>query len=901
MSLRLKVIILLIGVLIAYLAAVFAVERLVILPAFTALEREAALKDAQRIKDAIDRDVTYIGRKCSDWANWDDSYEFVASHDPAFVESNLTITALQGLDLHLIGLFDADGKTASVLATNAQDEPVTLPEFPATGLELDHPLRLHDMNNLEEFRGGILPTKAGPMLVVSRLILTSDATGPGRGTIIMGRFIDDEYVQGVSHRTLVDCDIWSVGDPRLPAEAAAYAASGSDTPLITLFGDQVQVIGAMADIDGRNSLIIRSRLPRDITRQGDAAVRFAIAALIAFGTVVVGAILVLVQWKILSPLSRLTLYAVSVGRGEAVPEGVDLGRDDELGRLAREVNNMIERLASHIHQYKDSQSNLIASEARYRAVVDDQSEFICRYTPDTIITFANDACCRCFGVPREALVGSSYLRLFPESERAKIRENIARLGHETLSNSYEVQVSISGGPRRWHQWTDRPITGPDARIIEIQSVGRDVTDLKRALGDLEHARDAAEASNRAKSEFLANMSHEIRTPMTAILGYSDLLITKDTPDDMRHDCALTIRRNGEHLLSIINDILDLSKIEAGRMTIEQVNFAPRQIIEETASLMRVRAAEKKLTFSVTVDDQVPGEIASDPVRVRQIVMNLLSNAIKFTEKGEVALTVTVMGAVAEGANCTLRIDVRDSGIGMTPDQVGRLFRPFTQADTSTTRKFGGTGLGLTICRRLAQMLGGDITVSSAPGAGSVFSAHLQARCISKACAIEATERAEAAAMARRSGRNEDGQPVIACPLPEGGRILIAEDGPDNQRLFTFHLSKAGHQVTLAENGRVAVEEAVRARQEGRPFEVVFMDMQMPEVDGYTAAARLRAEGFTIPIIALTAHAMTGDREKCIQAGCNDYATKPIAGPKLREICAKYVALVRAGQARHSAA
>jgi len=376
----------------------------------------------------------------------------------------------------------------------------------------------------------------------------------------------------------------------------------------------------------------------------------------------------------------------------------------------------------------------------------------------------------------------------------------------------------------------------------------------------------AEAASIAKSEFLANMSHEIRTPLTAILGYTELMLDQDQSAQERTECVQIIHRNGEHLLAIINDILDLSKIEAGKMAVERIEFSPTHVVAEVASLMRERAVDKNLSFDVEYVGTIPQTIRSDPTRIRQILINLVGNSVKFTERGGVRLIVGMADDV-EAADPRLRFEVVDTGIGMSEEQLDRLFKPFTQADSSTTRKFGGTGLGLTISRRLAEVLGGGITVQSTSGHGSSFAVTVETGPLTGVTMIEAACEGMAAPDANRKQKDQ----VSTLDA----RILLAEDGPDNQRLISFLLGKAGAEVTVAENGRIAVDKALAAIRAGQPFDLILMDMQMPVLNGYDATAELRAKGYKGPIIALTAHAMASDREKCLKSGCDGFATKPI--------------------------
>jgi signal transduction histidine kinase len=402
------------------------------------------------------------------------------------------------------------------------------------------------------------------------------------------------------------------------------------------------------------------------------------------------------------------------------------------------------------------------------------------------------------------------------------------------------------------------------RILQEQVVQRHLAE--KSLRDLNETLEqrvadrtaAAESASNAKSGFLANMSHEIRTPLTAIIGFADLLLRPDMTPSERTESLQIVRRNAKHLLELINDILDLSKIEAGKMTVEKIECDVPQLVADILSTMKPRAAEKALELHVTFADRIPRLIHTDPMRFRQILVNLLGNAIKFTEKGTVGLHVRF--EEKESGNHLL-VDVSDSGIGLTPEQLDRLFEVFTQADESTTRRFGGTGLGLAISRQLARVLGGDIEVKSEPGVGSRFTASIECGPIVGAEMLRSL--------------NESQLPTAVVPhlvndVQLRGHILLAEDGRDNQRLLMNHLNGAGAQVTIAENGRIAVEMA-----SAQPFDLILMDMQMPEMDGYTATAELRHRGFTIPIIALTANAMAEDRSKCLASGCTDYLSKPV--------------------------
>jgi signal transduction histidine kinase/CheY-like chemotaxis protein/HPt (histidine-containing phosphotransfer) domain-containing protein len=397
--------------------------------------------------------------------------------------------------------------------------------------------------------------------------------------------------------------------------------------------------------------------------------------------------------------------------------------------------------------------------------------------------------------------------------------------------------------------------------------------LAQANDTIQQQKEAAEAANAAKSEFLANMSHEIRTPLTAILGFAENLLDGGHDESERRSSLKTILRNGEHLLEVINDILDLSKIEAGKLEVERLAVSPAQIVADVLSVMRVRADAKQLPLRLRYLNSMPDLVQTDPTRLRQILINLIGNAIKFTSHGHVELIVELLGRQTDRPQ--LRFTVADTGIGLSREQMDKLFSPFTQVDGSTTRKYGGTGLGLSISRRLARMLGGEVGVTSELGRGSQFAVLIDTGSLNNAKWIEQPNEAV----------SRDDAPVSsqAERFPVPCRILLAEDSPDNQRLISVILQRWGADVTIAHNGEMTAELAWNEFRQGRPFDVVLMDMQMPVLDGYSAARLLRSKGYQEPIVALTANAMSEDKERCLSAGCDDYAIKPIQRAELRRV------------------
>ena len=427
-----------------------------------------------------------------------------------------------------------------------------------------------------------------------------------------------------------------------------------------------------------------------------------------------------------------------------------------------------------------------------------------------------------------------------------------RLGSHTIGVVCHEHV----GPQRHWSLDEEQFAGSMAALVALAV---EAAERKQAEHRLLRAKEAAEQANLAKSDFLANMSHELRTPLTAILGFSEMLCRHDGTDQDRVDWSRTIHGSGEHLLALINDILDLSKIEAQRLELESATCDVLQIVADVASILRVRAAEKGLELRVNVEPGVPRTIQSDAVRLKQMLMNLVGNAVKFTLQGRVTISVAMQMRRDEPR---LVFRVADTGIGIAADKLNTIFEPFCQADSSVTRRFGGTGLGLAISRRIARAMGGTVSAVSEEGVGSVFTAEIDPGEV--AGEADASDGCEAVSHAGERSGAKAGFDMSDT------RILLVEDGPDNRKLITLLLSRAGAHVETAENGQIAVERAT-----AETFDLILMDMQMPVMDGYTATRQLRDRGLKIPIIALTAHAMSGDDDKCYAAGCSGYLSKPV--------------------------
>ena len=634
-------------------------------------------------------------------------------------------------------------------------------------------------------------------------------------------------------------------------------------------------------------------------------------------------------------------------------------------------------------------AELHASEEQYRAVVADQTELISRYRPgDDTLTFVNVAYCQFFGKNREELVGQRWQPQAVAEDIPQVEAALRRLSETNPTVTIENRVIDAQHNCRWMQFVIHGFFDQNGKLVEIQSVGRDIseqktiekqlketqelfslymryspiyayikriegnlsrivmvsdnfidmvgipaselrdrtmdelfpadfahkitdddiqvvnegkaievdeelngrnyktikfpiqrqgkenllagftldiTDIKRHERDLLAASEAADTANQAKSQFLVNMSHEIRTPMNAIIGLGHLALQTELTDRQR-DYLDKITLSAEGLLRLLNDLLDFSKIEAGKLEIEKSTYSLLSLMEKSLGLAGVGASAKGIQLRLGYDPDIPEYLVGDPLRLEQVLLNLLGNAVKFTSSGSVGLTVTPVRK--EGRQIILEFSVQDSGIGMTAEQIDGIFKPFSQADSSITRRFGGTGLGLNICKRLVELMGGEIRVESTPGKGSCFSFTVR------------LERGSAPVVVAERKLQRD---TLMAALA-GSRVLVVDDQSLNRQILQELLERVGVSVAVAEHGRQALD--VVAQAEGK-FDAVFMDLQMPEMDGYEATRLLRKE-WQFPIIAVTAHASKEERKRCLQAGMNDHLSKPVNPEQLYACILKWV-------------
>ena len=504
-------------------------------------------------------------------------------------------------------------------------------------------------------------------------------------------------------------------------------------------------------------------------------------------------------------------------------------------------------------EQKKSDQRLRDQQFYTRSLIESNIDALMTTDPSGIITDVNKQMEALTGCTRDELIGAPFKSYFTDPERAEAAIKLV-LSQKKVTD-YELTACARDGKQTVVSYNATTFYDRDRTLQGVFAAARDVTERKRVEAELREAKANAESASRTKSDFLASMSHEIRTPMNAIIGIADLLAkTALSPEQDKY--VQIFRRAGDNLLNLINDILDLSKVEASQLELERTGFSVKDHLEKVTEMVAGRAREKGLALVCEIAPNVPADLVGDPTRLRQVLINLLGNAIKFTESGEVALRVAP--DAGSSVPTALRFTVSDTGIGIPSEKLGQVFEPFTQADSSTTRRFGGSGLGLTISKRLVELMGGRIWAESTVGKGSVFAFAVPFE------SWAAADRPTAAPAG--TGFN--------APLP-ALRILLAEDSPDNCTITVAYLQDTPYRVEIAENGTIACEKFTAGH-----YDLVLMDRQMPVMDGLTATRTIRAweqanDRPPTPIIALTASALKGDREMCLAAGCTAYLSKPI--------------------------
>lgn len=528
---------------------------------------------------------------------------------------------------------------------------------------------------------------------------------------------------------------------------------------------------------------------------------------------------------------------------------------------------ILKAMADYVEVYlraNEAQQLLRNSEKFFRTTFDFALVGMCIARLDGKVMQANGAFCDILGYDSDEISSLDFYSITHMDDRERKRIEVQRMIRGDIQSfRAEKRYIRKDGSFVWVQNSISLVRDLEGRPGNIIVVAQDITEEKNLQLALSAAKNMAEVANLAKSQFLANMSHEIRTPLGAIIGFTNLLQDPEISDSQRLEHLQIVSRSAQALSQLVDDILDLSKVEMGHLEIENQRFSLAELISELTSLLKLKADDKGVGLKFVFENDIPSSIISDPTRLRQILINIIGNAIKFTDQGQITVKVSY---ATESEKNFLTIRVTDTGPGISPEQQTRLFRPFAQADNSMSRKYGGTGLGLELSRRLGRALGGDVFLTeSEVGKGSTFVIRIETLPQSPDEITFSTFRSESS-VPKQKPKSSD---------LNGVKILLVEDSPDNQLLIKYILRKSGALLEFANNGSEGIDLAFQNK-----YDLVLMDIQMPVMDGYQATTELRKKGFDKPIIALTAHAMKEDRARCIRAGCNSHLTKPIDAHEL---------------------
>ena len=723
--------------------------------------------------------------------------------------------------------------------------------------------------------GGMLLNNNVPMIDRIRDVVFPVAVNATSNDGVTTFFLDDLRVATTAP---LGSDMRAIGT-HAPEAVRTTVLEGEKTwAQRTLIGDQWHIAGyeALHDGEGRHIGMLCTGFPEHRYSRERWLLTGSIGGLLALAMLGLSVSFLYGARNITRRLSAISDTMTAIHQGEhsaRVPRDDEV---DEIAQLATHFNNLLDSLDCQRLAHQQAQRGVAEEASRRRALFEMARDGMVVLNEDCSVFEANLQFAAMLGYRPEELARLhvwDWEARFSKSELLPMIRNVRADGEtfETIQKRKDGSVYVAEvkssrvewGGKTYVMCSVRDITERQQIASELEAHRHHLTDLvEQRTRELAAARDEAESANRAKSAFLANMSHEIRTPMNAIIGLSHLL-QREIREPVQLDRVEKIGAAAQHLLRIINDILDLSKIEADKITLEAIDFPLRNTLEKATNLIRESANQKQLPVVVDIDPELPALLRGDPVRIEQILVNFLSNAVKFSGHG--AITLRAIRLPGTGSGVDLRLEVEDHGIGLSEAQQIAVFRAFEQADNSTTRKYGGTGLGLAISKRLAELMGGEIGVRSAEGAGSTFWLRLH---------LEAGQ-----AIQRNEGPADPLPGEFSDPLRRlrehyaGRRILLAEDNPLNQEIACELLSDAGINVELAEDGQQAVD---KVRDSGS-FDLILMDLSMPVMGGLEATAAIRAlpGGATVPIVAMTANAFDEDRNLCLAAGMNDHVPKPV--------------------------
>jgi PAS domain S-box-containing protein len=861
MTVRRKTLLIIAITCLGLVVVLYAASRSLLLGGFVKLEQTSARENVQRVLNAFDQNFSGTARFTADHAASDDLY-YSIDHPGEFIQSLMGEDARGTPTTQRFSFVVLTNVSARVVVARGRDI--------LTGAVQDIPKSLEEHMSLTDaliarsvMSGGVtglLLLPEGPLLITSYPILKTSTEGPAHGYMLTARYLESggdlKELERTTHFSLV---VHRLDGSELPPDFREALPHLTAAGAIQVRPISESVIGGytlLDDIYGQPALILRVEMPRVIYQQGRLSQLYFVGALLIAGVVFGGVVLLLLESSVVSRLSSLNNSVRSIANsGDVSARFRSVGRD-EIADLGEAINGMLGSLQL-------SQKQRQQAEERYRAFMNNIPAIALIKDSDGHILYINEPMSRTFNIKLEDLKGKAVGDWIPEEMAKTIRLHDREVRSTRRPHQFEEIFPTPDGVL--HHWLSFrfPLDGPDGEPL-VGMVGIDITHRKESEAALQAAKEMAETANHAKSEFLANMSHEIRTPLNGVVGMTDLALGTDLTSEQR-EYLDTVKLSADALLTVINDILDFSKIEAGKIDLEMIDFNVRDHLEATLKTLAFRSDEKGLELLCEVAPEVPEMARGDSNRLRQIVVNLVGNAIKFTDGGEVALKVRV--DTQDGTDRIFHFVVSDTGVGIPSEKQKLIFEPFSQADTSTTRKYGGTGLGLTISTRLVGMMGGTMWVESEMGRGSQF--HFTARLGTSEKAIEVG--------------------TIAPPeILRGVKVLVTDDNRTNRRILEGMLKRWEMKPTSAEDGEKALMELSSALEAGEPYGLILTDMHMPKMDGFTLIERIRQrpELSTAIIMMLTSAGHRGDAARCQELGIAAYLLKPIRQSELREAIAR---------------
>ncbi|HNX90319.1 MAG TPA: ATP-binding protein [Candidatus Omnitrophota bacterium] len=793
----------------------------IVLKGFLRVEQMLMERNIVRVQQLIHNQEQRIAINVTDWAKWDDAYNFVKDRNERFIQFNLTDEAILDLKLNMAIYFDREGNIVySKYIDNHSGKTSPLPKEVKEIINRSGNILIRH-NDMETVVSGVIMVSGTPMVIASSAVLTSKKQGPIEGYLIFGQKMDEAWVKDFSRIIALPMEFYDVGNDKVPEEVRKaeneLVDKGKEYYGVLKNHNESAAYGLKRDIFGDAAFLFAVYMQRDVYSEGVGALGYFLFVLITVGCIF-----------------GIFFYVPLI------------------------IEVMLRK----------------RSEARFKHVSENIGECIFEMDLTGKYIYVGPTIKKLLGYDKEEVVGKKYFYDFsPESEKEEVKKNAIDIFAKREAIKQMVVIDVKKDGRKIKiEISAAPVYDGRGRCVGYRGAGRDVTERERIKEELRASKEMADIASVAKSRFLANMSHEIRTPMNAVIGFAQLLSTTKLDDDQKKYVDM-INSSGKVLLNVISDILDVSKIDAGRIVLEEMGFDLKKVINEVIRMFEPKIDANVLSLNYTIADNVPLRLVGDPIRLQQILINMTGNAVKFTKKGSISISCTLKERLP-GGMLYLLFSVKDTGIGIAPEKIRNIFEPFVQADSSTTRVYGGTGLGLSICKKLVTLMDGEIWAESTPGVGSEFF-------------FTVVQREET--LNDREKRKDILSVAHEETIPNGIHILVAEDNRINMVLITEILKKFGCSVDAAVDGNDAVQKAMIGR-----YDMIFMDIQMPVMNGIEAAAAIRKTiSKEVPIVALTATAMKEELDQAMACGMNDCIVKPINVIKLKEIIIKYAKNYRA--------